>query len=92
MRNFKLHSNGFIYLHHPIDRKYVLRISTKMKIDKIDWDKGRGRPKKKDAIYNGYNIVAELLRYENILTRTLALQPDLTWDGKTGQTDHLKPE
>jgi len=78
MASFKLHSNGYIYLYHWIDRKNFFRITTKMKLFERDWNKSKSRPKNPEATFNGYKITNELVRYEGALTRALAIQPEVT--------------
>jgi len=78
MAHFKLQGNGFIYLFHWIDRHHYFRISTKMKIEKKDWNKDKQRPKKVDATYNSFTITNELVRYEDALNKALNLQPDVS--------------
>jgi site-specific recombinase XerD len=78
MASFKLHENGYIYLHHWIDRKNRVKVSTKMKISSSYWDSKKGRPTDSEALYNGKNVTSEVVRYESTLQKALALQPELT--------------
>jgi len=77
MATFRHHSNGFIYLYHWIDRKNFFRITTKMKIGTNEWNPDKGRPYDSNASYNGHTISNELVRYEGVLNRALALQPEV---------------
>ena len=78
MANFKIHSNGYIYLYHWIDRKNFFRITTKMKLNERDWNNSKSRPKNPEATHNCYKITNELVRYESALNSALALQPGVT--------------
>lgn len=78
MAHFKRLSNDYIYLYHWLDRTDSFKISTKMKVEKKNWNEANQRPINPKTIFKDRLVVNELLRYETILRKALVLQPELT--------------
>ncbi len=78
MAHLKRADNGFIYLYHWVGSNDFFRISTKMKVERGNWDENKHRPKDMNTICKDRSVVSELLRYEAALHKALALAPELT--------------
>ncbi|WP_439184765.1 phage integrase SAM-like domain-containing protein [Carboxylicivirga taeanensis] len=70
MTSFINTKNGFIYITHWLDEN-VLRLSTRMKVDKKQWNSKKQRPKNKSLHYNGINVNSELGRLENAMNEAV---------------------
>jgi site-specific recombinase XerD len=65
MSNFHLRDGNTIYLHHWVSSTFPrIKISTKIKIDKDDWDPIKGRAKSEKTKFNGKSVNQELARHE----------------------------
>ena len=80
MAYFKRLNSGHIYLYHWIKGSDYFKISTKMQVEKGNWNEEKLRPKDINTLCKNKLIPVELARFETTLHKTLALHPELTKD------------